>query len=93
MRVKISKERVKREISSFQKELKKHLTTFITGSFAFVAALLWRDAISSFLETYKELIQTSLPFKELWIVKFFTAIAVSFVAVLGIVVVSRFLKD
>ncbi len=84
-------ERLKKEISSFQKEFRKQLSTFITGAFAFVAALLWRDAISSLLERYKDFIQRSLPF-EGWVLQFFIAFAVSIVAVLAIVIVSKILK-
>jgi hypothetical protein len=84
-------EKIRTELSSFHREFRRHLSTFITGAFAFVAALLWRDAISSFLERYKEFIQNTLPF-EGWILQFFIAFAVSIVAVVAIVIISKILK-
>ena len=79
-------------LTSFQKEFRKHLATFITGAFAFVAALLWRDAIQSIINRYKEVIQSLMPIKEIWFAQFFIAFAVSIIAVAAIVVVSKLLK-
>ncbi|RLG17499.1 hypothetical protein DRN62_00940 [Nanoarchaeota archaeon] len=84
--------RVREELTEFQEEFRKYLANFITGALAFVAALLWRDAISSFLLRYKEYIENSLPFKELWVTQFFVALIVSFIAVFGIVLMSRLMK-
>jgi hypothetical protein len=78
------------ELTSFQKEFRKHLATFITGAFAFVAALLWNDAIKSILDTYKERIELIMPIKEIWFAKLFIAFVISIVA--GIVVISKLLK-
>jgi hypothetical protein len=91
-RAKRVKERVKLHLSSFQKEFRKHLSTFLTGSFAFVAALLWRDTIKSFLSYYEEFIKNFMPIKEIWFTQLITAIAVTTVAVIGIVVISKLLK-
>ncbi|MFH8087029.1 MAG: DUF5654 family protein [Candidatus Aenigmatarchaeota archaeon] len=79
-------------LGTFQKEFRKHLSTFITGAFAFVAALLWRDAIQSFLDRYKITIQELMPIKEIWFSQLFTAFAVSIVAVIAIIVISKLLK-
>lgn len=83
---------LKEEIEYFHREFRKHLANFITGALAFVAALLWRDAIKSFLEKYESLIETNLPFKELWVAQFIVAFGVSVIAVVGIVLMSRLLK-
>jgi len=88
----VSKKVLKNGIVSFQREFKKHLATFITGAFSFVAALLWRDAIQSFLEKYQTAIQESLPIKELWVTQFLTAFAVTIVAVVAIIIISKLLK-
>lgn len=92
--IKALRERIKieDELTSFQVEFRKHLATFITGAFAFVAALLWRDAIKSFLNKYTESIQNSIPWKEEWVIQLFTALAVSLLAVVAIVIISRALK-
>ena len=91
-RVKVVEKRIKLHLSSFQREFRKHLSTFLTGSFAFVTALLWRDTIRSFLSYYEELIKTLIPIKEIWFVQLIIAIAVTVVAVLSIVVISKILK-
>lgn len=98
MKVKIvKKERLKKEIkeelSEFQKAFKKHLISFITGAFTFVAALLWRDAISSFLEKYQEMIQSAVFVKEMWVTRLITAFAVSLLAVFIIYILSKVLKE
>lgn len=84
--------KIKLGLSTFQKEFRKHLTTFITGAFAFVAALLWRDAIQSFLDQYKDAIQSVMPIKEVWFAQLFTAFAVSVIAVIAIIIISKLLK-
>lgn len=87
----IRKTRLSKSIGSFHREFKSQLKTFITGAFAFVAALLWRDAISSFLETYEEAIQAFFDFEHAWISQMITATIISVVAVLAIIVVSKIL--
>lgn len=84
--------KIKLSLSVFQKEFRKHLTTFITGAFAFVAALLWRDAIQSFLNQYKDTIQSMMPIKEVWFAQLFTAFAVSAIAVIAIIIISKLLR-
>ncbi len=88
----INRKNLKKEFTAFQREFRKHLAQFITGAFAFVAALLWRDAIKSFIERYKETIENSMPIKEVWFAQFFTAFAVSVIAVIAIIIVSKVLK-
>ena len=87
-KIKGKKSRAKHELSSFKKEFRKHLTTFITGAFAFVAALLWRDAIKSLLDRTMQW----MPEGDEVFYQFFTAILVSIVAVVAIVIISRILK-
>lgn len=84
--------RLKDGLTGFQKEFREQLATFITGAFAFVAALLWKDAITSYLERYQELIQNITPIKEAWAVQLLTAFLVSVVAVIAIVIISNVLK-
>jgi len=84
---------VKDSLIEFKREFKKHLTAFITGAFSFVAALLWRDAIQSILENYKNTIENVLPIKEIWFSKVVVAIAVTIIAVVAIILISKFLKE
>ncbi len=83
---------IKKKLTAFQREFRRRLATFITGAFAFVAALLWRDAIKSFLEKYQSLIEESLPIKEVWVTEVFTAFVVSAIAIVVIILVTKSLK-
>ena len=82
------------ELENFQKELKKHMLTFITGAFSFVAALVWRDAIKSIIDKVFETtwILKNLPIKEVWFLQLITAIFVTIIAVLGIYLATKFLR-
>lgn len=91
-RVEIERE-LEKHITEFRKAFKKQLSTFITGAFAFVAALLWRDAIKSILDKYMRYIQLFSPLKEEWAIKVFTAFGVTIVAVTAIVIISKVLKE
>lgn len=80
--------KVKYHLSDFQREFRKHLTTFITGAFAFVAALIWRDAISKSIESLKELI----PQVRGWVFDYLIAIFITLIAVIAIIAISKLLK-
>jgi len=94
--IKISKTKLLKEkkkeildnVSSFQKEFRKHLTTFITGAFAFVAALVWRDAIQNSLSTIKNL----LPNIGGWVLDYLLAFIITVIAVISIIIISKLLK-
>lgn len=83
---------IKKKLTAFQREFRRQLATFITGAFAFVAALLWRDAIKSFLEKYQSLIEDLMPIKEVWVTELFTAFVVSALAIVVIILVTKSLK-
>ena len=84
--------KIRSEFTSFQKEFRKQMATLITGAFAFVAALLWRDAIKSYFEKYRSGIESIMPVKETWFIEFFTALLVSIVAVIAIVIITKLLS-
>ena len=90
------KERVRKSMKEslyeFQREFRKQVATFITGSFAFVAALLWRDTIKYLVDEYEEALSRSLPIKEEWFVQFFITIAVTIVAVIVIFLITKLIK-
>lgn len=77
------------KLSNFQKEFRKHLAVFITGAFAMVAGLLWRDAITEFFDRYLVLFIRSVPLGEDWVVNTLVAVLVSFVAVIAIMIISK----
>ena len=67
---------------------KKHMSEFVTGAFAFVAALVWRDAIQDSVLSLREL----LPHVSPWILNYAMAIIVTVISVLGIIAVNKLLK-
>jgi hypothetical protein len=69
---------VAKSLTRYQKEFRRHMTTFVIGSFSFVAALLWNNAIQSTLDM--------IQFKSNFILfKYMTAIIVSTIAILIII--------
>jgi len=90
--VKIKKE-IKEELTEFQAELRKQMANFIVGAFSFVAALVWRDAIKSFVNKLinAEVVKAMFPGNE-WVVSFITAIVITLIAVVGIVVTTKVLN-
>jgi hypothetical protein len=74
---------IKERAKKFNLELRKNLHTAIIAAFSFIIALAWRDAISEYLIAI-----TSLsPFQG----KLIGAIIVTFLAVIGIIIVSSLL--
>lgn len=43
---------MKKQLSSFQKELLKQMVTLATSGFGLVAALAWNEAIQAFIQEY-----------------------------------------
>ncbi len=76
---------LKNSLSDFNKEFRRHMATFITGAFSFVAALLWRDAIIEFIKIFE--IHSDIVY-----VKFITALIVSAVAIFVIIGISKISK-
>jgi adenosine deaminase len=89
----VKSEKVKERLTKYQKEFKKQMSTMITGAFAFVAALFWRDAIKSYVDHYEVLIKNLMPIKEAWFVQLVTALVVSIAAIIAIILINDFLKS
>lgn len=70
-------------MAKIREEFIRHLATLVIGAFSFVAALSWNSAIV-------ELINSIVPPGEQLAYKIATAIIVTFIAVVVIVVFSRF---
>lgn len=87
--------RLEKESRLFTKEFNKYFKNFVTGAFTFVAALLWRDAISSTLneEGVKVFFSSVIPFLDQGGVMYLTAVFVTIVAVFSIILVNRVLKS
>ena len=52
--------KIKEPINELRIEFRKQLVTLIVSSFGFVAALFWRDAIKSMIETYRRAVINKL---------------------------------
>lgn len=88
----VNKDKLKGGVSNFQREFRKQLAVLVTGAFAFVAGLFWRDAIKSYIDKYEDLIQATMPIKETWFVQLFTALFVSIIAIIAIIAVTKLLR-
>jgi len=77
----------KHHATKLQKEARKHTTTAISAAFAFVIALVWRDAIRSTIDS--TILKLGIP-DTAYAFEFIMAGILTVVCVLGIIIVSRF---
>jgi hypothetical protein len=82
---KSKRERARERVKRFNMELKKSLNTAIVAAFGFLMALVWRDVITEWVNE----ISASSPVKG----KLITAIIVTLISVLGIMIVTKFLSE
>ncbi len=82
-----------KEVQAFHREFKRRLFDFITGAFAFVAALLWRDAINKLIQSYVQTLKAGIFIVNPWLADFLVAFSVSVIAVIAIVLLSKILKS
>lgn len=77
-------QRAKEHAKKFNRELKKALNTAFLAAFGFLIALVWRDLIQSWVDKISETspVQGQLV----------SALIVTVICVLGILIVTRFLK-
>ena len=79
---------INEHITELGLSFKKHISEFVTGAFAFVAALVWRDAIQDSVLSLREL----LPHVSPWILNYTMAAIVTIISVLGIIAINKVLK-
>ena len=84
--------KLKKNAKEFHNEFRKQLATMLVASFSFVSALLWRDAINSLLAGYIDSIKNFVPARNIYMIKFVVALAVTIVSVLVILIISKTLK-
>ena len=70
-----------------RKEFKKQAITAIVAAFAFLIALSWRDFIT---DSVNQLITHFGVSDQLYLYKLLTALIVTFIAIFGILLISRF---
>jgi len=81
---------MKQKIIAFHKEFKKHTTVAILAAFAFLIALAWRDFFSD-LVNY--LIKNFGLSGEVYLYKLISAVLITLIAVIGIIIISKINVD
>jgi len=84
-KAKTQAQRAKEKARKFNRELKKALYTAFLAAFGFLIALVWRDVIQSWVER----ISATSPVQGLLV----SALIVTIICVIGILIVTRFLKE
>ena len=84
---------MKKKLEEFKEEFKKQLATLLVGAFSFVSALLWRDAINAALNAYIQSIKSTIPIRNVYLINFVVALAVTFISVLAIYIISKLLSE
>jgi len=83
-------QRLKRKAGTFKKEFKNQLVIAILAAFGFLIALGWRDFISEFVNKIALSLNVT---DQLYLYKLFSAITITIIAVLGILVISKFKSE
>jgi hypothetical protein len=78
-------EKAKKGIHTFKKEFKKEMNTAVLAAFGFLIALVWKDVITNLVNNISEQSPLHGPL--------ISALGVTVVCVLGIMLFSRILKD
>ena len=74
-------------MSTFKREFRKNVATLFVTSLGLVGALFWQRAIDAYI-TY------ALPGDaNNWLYRFYAAVIMTFIAVVGTIFISRFSKD
>ena len=81
----ISKTREKTR--KFKKEFRKQASIAILAAFAFLIALTWRDFIS---DTVDKIVTNLGVIEKLYLYKLITAIIITILAIIGIIIVTKF---
>ncbi|MEM4153013.1 MAG: DUF5654 family protein [Candidatus Pacearchaeota archaeon] len=79
--------KAKQSASFFRSEFRKQLVTAITAAFAFVIALVWNDAIKELVMAIVNSI--GIQAQNVYLYKIYTAIAVTIICVIAIILFSR----
>ncbi len=83
------REKFKKEAIEVRREFRRNMVTAITAAFAFVIALQWKDVITDGINYL--IMFSGLPQGQAFGFKVVSAIAVTFIAVLGVLLTTRFL--
>ena len=83
------RDRLKTNVSRFHKEFKKHMVTAVSAAFGFLIALSWREPIKEGID----LIIKKIGIGNAVYFKFISAIIVTVIAVLGLMIVSKWSSE
>jgi len=84
--LKKARERARAKTYKFRKEFKKQATTAILAALGFLIALSWRDFI---VDTVNTLVTKLGVSDQLYLYKLFSALLITFLAILGIMIISK----
>jgi uncharacterized membrane protein YdbT with pleckstrin-like domain len=87
---KLEKQKKENKFKKFKKEFRKQTIIAIMAAFGFLMALSWRDFIS---ELVSHIVEYFTLGGQLYLYKLFSAIIVTLIAVIGIIIVSKFNAD
>tara|TARA_Y100000310_G_scaffold167546_2_gene167445 strand:- start:76587 stop:76925 length:339 start_codon:yes stop_codon:yes gene_type:complete len=79
----------KQAAENLKNETKKHLITAIVAAFGFIIALVWRDTIKEYVSFLVAKFSVSGP---LIIINFYTAIITTIIAVIGIIIMTKWVS-
>ena len=79
--------KTREQVVILQNEVRSHVTTAIGAAFAFIIALVWRDAIRNILDSV--VVKLGLP-ETVYIHEIVVAVMLTIVCVIGILVVARY---
>lgn len=77
---------LKHNAKKLKTEIGSKLTNLITAAFGFVAALSWNDAIKSMINAF-------IPSQNAWPYLVLNAVVVTAIAVIAIVLISKYMKS
>jgi hypothetical protein len=85
IKAKLLHEKAKKGVHTFKREFKKEMNTAIMAAFGFLIALVWKDVITDFVNSISE----RSPLHG----AFVSALIVTIICVLGIMLFSKILKE
>ena len=79
-------QKTKQAVNDLKNETKKHVVTALVAGFGFIIALVWRDAIKEYVNILVTKFSVSGP---LPVITFYTAMITTIIAVVGIVLITK----
>ncbi len=84
---KSTKTKILGTVRNFDNQFKKYLVTAITAAFAFLLALVWRDAIQEGVNTF--VAKVGIQIQQIFLYKIYMALIITVICVTALIIVSR----